>query len=109
MTTIEEVRKLQSRMKALHEEINSRQKELGDTQHRISCIQRSCSHQYDAVKYDPEIRKGGYFPGDAPGTMGVDWRGPMSIPDQTIPRWSRTCKICGKVEYKLEDPNKGFR
>ena len=31
--------------------------------------------------------------------MGVDWRGPMDVPAETIDRWRRECGECGLVQY----------
>ena len=57
-----------------------------------------CSHDWYDVEYDPEKTSkgcGGHYEG-----CGSD---PYWVFDgyETIntPRWSRTCKICGKIEY----------
>ncbi len=60
--------------------------------------EKNCRHEWDVVRDD--LREGGYtIPGDPPGTMGIDWRGPCHVPAKTTPRWRRTCRVCGKVEY----------
>jgi hypothetical protein len=61
-------------------------------------MEASCQHQWGKVKWAGERREGYTIPGDAPGTMGVDWRGPTHVPPTTIDRWERTCEICGKTE-----------
>ena len=48
--------------------------------------------------YDPIYHAAYTCPGDPPGTMGVDWRGPVHVPSKTIPKWRRTCDLCGKIE-----------
>jgi hypothetical protein len=55
-------------------------------------------HQWGDTIYDP-IREEAYtIPGDPPGTMGIDWRGPTPVPAKTTDRWSRTCNRCGRTE-----------
>jgi hypothetical protein len=65
---------------------------------------RECRHVWDDPngKYTPEVREAYTLPGDPPGTMGVDWRGPCYVPRQSTPRWSRTCKTCGFVEQTAQ-------
>lgn len=60
--------------------------------------ERSCGHVWEQIKYDPINYPAHTSPGDPPGTMGVDWRGPTFIPASTTKQWSRTCQKCGKVE-----------
>lgn len=60
---------------------------------------RKCSHVWTPVMYDPLVREAYTAPGDTPGTMGVDFRGPCYVPRQETPRWKRTCETCGLVEY----------
>ncbi len=64
----------------------------------IADAERSCNHQWGPVRDVGEYIEGYTIPGDAPGTMGVDWRGPCYVPGRTIPKWERTCAKCGKVE-----------
>jgi len=47
------------------------------------------------------------YPGDAPGTMGVDHCGPIDVPPRTEERWKRTCTICGKVEITKQTKSAG--
>jgi len=60
---------------------------------------RLCRHNYSEPQYDPIIIPGGHSEGDPVGTMGIDWRGPYSWPEERKPRWSRTCLTCGHVDY----------
>ena len=57
-----------------------------------------CSHTWKTAEYTPDIREAYTAPGDPPGTMGVDWRGPCSITRKETPKWTRTCKYCGTEE-----------
>jgi hypothetical protein len=63
-----------------------------------------CNHNFE-TKYDPVYTPAYTIPGDTPGTMGVDWRGPVYVPAKTQERWKRECEKCGLVEYttKTED------
>ena len=63
--------------------------------------QKNCNHEWNEVKFDPEIVKepASY---EYEGT-GVDkWPVVTSWKEVKIPRWSRTCKKCGKTEYTKE-------
>lgn len=63
--------------------------------------QSQCQHEWDETKYDPEIKKEPY--GCRIEHQGVDmWPVPEGYHDVSYPRWSRTCKKCGKVEYTKE-------
>jgi hypothetical protein len=60
----------------------------------VSC----CHHDFTQAVADHQYTEGYTIPGDAPGTMGVDWRGPCYVPSSTKHQWKRTCRTCGKVE-----------
>lgn len=59
--------------------------------------QANCTHEWNRVKYDPEIQRTPEFEDH--------WQGVDCFPvicgwkEETKARWSRTCKKCGKVEY----------
>jgi hypothetical protein len=59
----------------------------------------NCSHVWSPITPDPIVREAYTDPGDTPGTMGVDWRGPCYVPRHETPRWKRTCETCGIVDY----------
>lgn len=61
--------------------------------------EKSCEHRWGQTVYDPIIHPAGYSPGDPPGTMGVDWRGPCSWPETREDRWRRECENCGLAQY----------
>ena len=83
---------------ALRKKICQLDKELKATKESLFQLESSCCHQWEDPVYCPEYRKGYTIPGDPPGTMGSDWRGPVDVPAQTIKRWRRKCKLCGKEE-----------
>ena len=87
-----EAKQLRDRVAELRKELSGAEKDLGD-------IVQSCQHQYGPTIYDPIYTKAYTIPGDVPGTMGVDWRGPVDVPAHTEKRWKRDCGLCGEEEY----------
>lgn len=69
-----------------------------DAQRKLDALVAACRHEWSLPVYAPIVREAYTDPGDPPGTMGVDWRGPMFVPRHETPQWKRTCKICGKEE-----------
>jgi hypothetical protein len=57
-----------------------------------------CVHKFETY-YDPVYTPAYTIPGDKPGTMGVDFRGPIDVPANTKERWRRECGICGLIQY----------
>lgn len=63
--------------------------------------QSSCVHDWDEPKYDPEFKS--VPDGYDMVVQGSDvWYRPEKYKKVEEPRWSRTCKKCGKVEYTKE-------
>ena len=83
----------------LRERVTRLQKELTKAEKELDTMVRTCQHQYGDVVYDPIHTEAYYFPGDPPGTMGVDRQLPCHVPASTEERWKRECELCGKVEY----------
>lgn len=67
----------------------------GYLNHRI----KGCQHEWSPTETAFIYEKGYTIPGDPPGTMGVDWRGPCYVEPKTTKRWKRTCQICGEIQY----------
>ena len=84
--------------KKLEELIAARNQELSAMKRVLEDKQRTCSHDWTVPRYTPIVREAYQSPGDAPGTMGVDWRGPVFVPRQEFPMWTRGCKKCNKHE-----------
>lgn len=82
----------------LREEVNRLKKEYDSAEKRLEAFERNCRHEWGEIEYCPEHIPAYTIPGDPPGTMGVDWRGPCHVPSETIDRWRRVCRICGRVE-----------
>lgn len=73
--------------------------DLAAARANLARVERACDHQWGPV-VDASIRHGAYTdPGDPPGVGGVDHRGPCYVPERIERRWSRTCTVCGKVEF----------
>ena len=89
---------LRERMARIREKMNEQENEKRSIEYQLDNLERTCQHDFTAPEYIPEHREGYTIPGDAPGTMGVDWRGPTYVPSETIDKWRRVCKRCGKVE-----------
>jgi hypothetical protein len=75
-------------------------REYREAQAVVEAFQRTCNHSWDHPegKYDPIYHPGYSYPGDKPGTMGVDFRPGGYVDARTEDRWTRTCTRCGKVE-----------
>lgn len=63
--------------------------------------QNNCEHDWAEPIYDPDVK---YEPSDYDlEFQGSDcWPRPTGFRNVEYPRWSRTCKKCGKVEYTKE-------
>ncbi len=111
--SIQEKRTEVERAKAALAEAERRLESAKDS---LTMAENQCSHDWSKPIYDPIYHPGYTTPGDPEGTMGVDWRGPCHVPSETIKRWRRTCKKCGKTEEtkniqtrEVEEPNFGGR
>jgi hypothetical protein len=83
----------------LRESIKTEEEQLRLDKERLASIERRCRHEWSPVTADHVHHKAYTTPGDPPGTMGVDWRGPCHVDAKTEYRWKRTCSRCGKVEH----------
>jgi hypothetical protein len=81
----------------LIQRIDSLESQIRVAREELVGIQRSCPHSWSS-RYNPVVREAYRDPGDTPGTMGIDFRGPMYVPRQETPRWTRTCSRCFKTE-----------
>jgi uncharacterized coiled-coil DUF342 family protein len=85
--------------KEFRENIDGLENKLKQFKGKLNELIRNCKHTYRPVVYDPIITEAYTIPGDPPGTMGVDWRGPIYVPREERLRWKRECAECGFVEY----------
>lgn len=89
MTTYEEaLRKVEFHENALREAKNAANR-----------ILNSCKHEFGEAVNCSRYEPGYTCPGDEPGTMGVDFRGPIHVPGRMVPEWKRTCKKCGFTQH----------
>jgi hypothetical protein len=85
----------------MRHEIATAESQLESLKSRLDHEVQACRvlrHKWGKTVYEPIERKGYQTQGDPPGTMGVDWQGPMYIPASTTKQWSRTCASCGHKE-----------
>lgn len=90
----------------LRRKITELQKELRESELALDRSERSCTHDWSTPEYTPERREAYTIPGDPPGTMGVDWRGPCYVPAETIQKWTRRCRKCNKRETTTRTEDK---
>ncbi len=82
---------LRKEIKNLEAELNRKILTLGK-----EC--RFCQHNWSGIVYTPIINEAYTIPGDPVETRGSDWRGPVHVPQETIPEWKRTCTLCGSFQ-----------
>jgi len=64
----------------------------------LRSIQSNCRHQWGQTVYNPEKYRRGY--GSKFVGRGSDhWTEYEGYEDAYKDRWSRTCQLCGKIEY----------
>lgn len=83
----------------LRSEVEAKERAFSETKKRLDEIIESCKHQFGETIPDHIYHEAYTIPGDPPGTMGVDWRGPCHVNASTEKRWKRICDYCGKTEY----------
>lgn len=98
MEKSEEIRKQRLKVESLKSEASKKERELDDAHDVLKSLESQCRHHWSEPIADHIYHPGGMSPGDPPGTMGVDWRGPTYYNARTEERWKRICKNCGKVE-----------
>lgn len=75
-------------------------KRLRQEMERVERQMKDCPHDFADPVSDPEIRK---EPISEMRMQGVDvFYETVGYSDKIIPRWSRKCKKCGKVEYSYK-------
>jgi hypothetical protein len=93
---------MEPKAKALRDLAERTRQESERAEKNLRQYEQDCSHNFTEPIYDPIYHKAYTIPGDPPGTMGVDWRGPCHVPAETIDRWRRECQKCGLVECTQE-------
>lgn len=90
---------MNSNAEAVRGRVERARHELKCAEGALQRLEETCVHQWGPVEAAHVYHEARTIPGDPPGTMGVDWRGPCYVPASTDMRWKRTCRECGKVEY----------
>ena len=65
---------------------------------QIEREQSQCSHIWEPTIYNPEKKMVPYGI-KITGYAGNMWSEPEGYREESVPRWSRRCKKCGKAEY----------
>lgn len=89
---------MKSEIDTLRREADAAERKAKALREQLDAAQRACRHSWAEVKYVPEYHEGYTIPGDPPGTMGIDWRGPFHVPATNTRRWERTCETCGLTQ-----------
>lgn len=102
----EDIRRLRKEIELLDVSLKAKREQLQQ-------IVDKCSHNWSEHRYTPEHYEGYTIPGDPPGTMGSDWRGPTYVEPKTVKKWTRECLVCGEVQTTTDtkpgDPVPHFR
>lgn len=81
------------------EQLERLEAQVEEKKRKIRATEDDCIHRWSPTQPAHIYHKAYTIPGDPPGTMGIDWRGPCHVPARTEKRWKRTCNSCGKVEF----------
>jgi len=90
---------MNSEIKQLREKVELLKGKYDSAKQTLDRIIESCNHNFGPTISDHIYRPAYTIPGDPPGTMGVDRRGPCYVDAKTEKRWKRICELCGQVEY----------
>ena len=99
---------MEDKAKKLREQVETSAQEFENAKKNLTNYVNSCEHEFDEVVYDPIHTPAYTCPGDPPGTMGSDWRGPTHVSAHTEKRWKRTCQTCGEEQYTTKT-NKSYK
>lgn len=86
-------------VKTIRDKVERLKNDLKEAESSLSYYVNNCRHSWGKVQADHIYEKAYTIPGDPPGTMGVDWRGPCYVPAKETKRWKRVCEECGKEEF----------
>lgn len=79
---------------SIQDDIDRKRREIQN----LEAEQRCCSHEWNAVQYDPHVTQGYSAPPQWAKLYMTDV--PLiHVPGETTPRWKRCCKRCGLVQY----------
>ena len=64
----------------LVQEISQAEASLTLLKAQLTRLQQECTHKFGETKYVPHVTEAYTISGDRPRTMGIDWRGPTTVP-----------------------------
>lgn len=82
-------------LKELRIRIETTEVNLKKMKEDLSAGESNCRHDWDKPIYTPEFIKGYFSPAKG---QGSDFQCSVTVPDKTIKKWTRICKLCGKKE-----------
>ena len=91
-----------SEIRRMESQIQSEESSLDRKRAELKRIRDYCQHNWGETVADHLYTEGYTIPGDKPGTMGSDFRGPTYVSSKTEYRWKRVCKKCGKIEHTTQ-------
>lgn len=81
----------------LRNKIDETERSLIEAKNRLAAIERVCHHNWSEPKRE-FVEKTEYVNGTNIIRQGIDWWYETVSRTITVPIWTRTCAICGKVE-----------
>jgi hypothetical protein len=85
-------------IKSMRDRVSKLTAELKEAESALTHYVNNCRHTWSKIEEVHQYIPSYTIPGDEPGTMGVDWRGPIHVPAQENKQWKRVCENCGKEE-----------
>lgn len=82
-------------IKELRRRVEATRTELQDMQTILDTEEKKCPHDWGEPRCVPEYKKGYHIP---PRGAGSDFQSGLDVPAETTKKWSRECKLCGKVQ-----------
>jgi hypothetical protein len=83
------------RSNELRERRAALRRQLQSTEAELEQIERFCQHDWELAVYKPIQRPGGHVEAVHAGS---DSTPAFDYPPETLPRWRRTCRKCGRIE-----------
>ncbi len=80
------------RISQIRENVRIAQRNLQTYEAQLAQALADCRHAWSAPLYDPIVKEGYSIPADYR-------RSEMYVAREETPRWTRTCRICGKTEH----------
>ena len=82
-------------LKQLRKNIQTTEEDLKKMKAMLEEGEKNCHHVWGETIYTPETIKGYFSPAKG---QGSHFESSITVPDQTIKKWTHECKLCGKSE-----------